>query len=275
MARRKKTLRKGFRKGYSLSRMIIEELAMHWVTRRNSLSRIAIEFYRGGEDKEIAEKKRLNALQQVRNILNHLQRKALIYIVPRRLVVNVPRLLYLYHVNLPEEAKKDVKEAIDTEKHKNALHMAALAFQENLGISFPLSEAYEITRNIVRMYYEKFHGYLVVLDEFTDKARNMITKINRPDTNAYFNNRVLELVSRYLLDIVAMIRYEEFIDELLGLVREVVSYKEVLEVREMWLLLTDKIRALSDDMDFRTASYARQFLEVSADADIVTSVSLL
>ena len=276
MARRKKkALRRGFRKGYSLSRMIIEELAKHWVIWRDSLSKTAIEFYRKGEDKEISEKERLSVLQQVRNILYNLKRKALIYIVPRRLVVNVPRLLYLYHVNLPEEAKKDVKEAIDTEKHKNALHMAALAFQENLGISFPLSEAYEITRNIVRMYYEKFHGYLVVLDEFTDKARNMITKINRPDTNAYFNNRVLELVSRYLLDIVAMIRYEEFIDELLGLVREVVSYKEVLEVREMWLLLTDKIRALSDDMDFRTASYARQFLEVSADADIVTSVSLL
>lgn len=275
LARRKKALRRGFRKEYSLSRIIIEELARHWVVQRNTLSRMAVEFYRESEDKELLEKKRLNALQHVSNILNHLKRKDLIYIVPRRLIVNVPRLLYLYHINLPKEAKKETKIAIDTEKHKNALHIAASAFQENLGITFPLLEAYEITRNIIGMYYEKFHGYLVVLDEFTDKAAKMIAKINEPNANEYFNNRVLELVSRYLLDIVAMMRYEEFIDELLRFVREVVGYKEVLEVGEKWRLLTSKIRALSSDPDFRTASYARQFLEASVDVDIVTSVPLL
>ena len=69
MARRKKALRRGFRKEYSLSRIIIEELARHWVVQRNTLSRMAIEFYRESEDKELPEKKRLNALQQVSNIL--------------------------------------------------------------------------------------------------------------------------------------------------------------------------------------------------------------
>jgi len=273
--RRRKALRKGFRKSYSLSRLIIEQLALRWVTRRDFLSRIAVDFYRDNENEEVPEERRRSALQQVSNILNQLKRKHLIFIAPRRFVVNVPRVLYLYYINLPKEARTDRRKGLKVEQHEKALYAVMGAFKENLGIDFPSSEAREISQKIISSYYEEFYGYLVTLDLFIDRVSKMLVKINEPDTNEYFNRRVTELVSRYLLDIVAMRGYEEFIDEMLGLVREVVGYKLVEEVGEKWRLLASKIQALSYDPDFRTASYARQFLEASVNADVFTSVSLL
>lgn len=275
MPRRRKALQRGFRKSYSLSRMIIEQLALRWVTRRDFLSRLAVDFYRGGEDEEISEEQRRNALQQVSNILNHLKRKHLVFIVPRRFVVNVPRVLYLYYINLPKGARADRRKRLDVKRNEKALYAVMGALRENLGMDFPLSEAREISQRIISLYYEEFYGYLVTLDLFIDRVSKMLVKINEPDTNEYFNRRVTELVSRYLLDIVAMRGYEEFIDEMLGLVREVVGYKLVEEVGEKWRLLTSKIQALSYDPDFRTASCARQFLEASVNADVFTSVPLL
>ena len=125
------------------------------------------------------------------------------------------------------------------------------------------------------LYYEEFHGYLVTLDLFIDKASKMFIKINEPDTNNYFNEHITVLISQHFLDIVAMKGYERFIAEILGLIREVAGYKLVEEVGERWRLLSSKIHALSQDPDFRTASYARQFLEVSVNADVFTSVPLL
>ena len=274
MPRRRKVFQKGFRKSYSLSRMIIEQLALHWVTERSFLSKTAVNFYREDEDEEIPAKIRLNALQQVSNILNNLKRKDLIYIVPRKLIVNVPRLLYLYQIKLPPNVKRDVREAQKADKYMEALHSAAAAFHENLGVNFPISRAYEITRGIVAQYYEKFHGYLVTLDEFTDKSSKIIIRINQANTNGYFSNRVVEIVTKYLLDIVAMTSYNELIAELMELIREVAGYKLVEEIGERWRALSSKIQALTNDPDFRTASYARQFLQTSVNADIVTSVSL-
>ncbi len=62
---------------------------------------------------------------------------------------------------------------------------------------------------------------------------------------------------------------------MLGLVREVVGYMLVEVVGEKWRLLASKIQVLSYDPDFRTSSYARQFLEASVNADVLTSVPLL
>lgn len=104
------------------------------------------------------------------------------------------------------------------------------------------------------------------MDEFIEKASKIISRINAPSVNSYFNNRVLELVSRHLLNIIAMTRYEEFIDKLLRLVRETVGHRLVDEVGEKWRLLYDKIMSLSSDIDFRTTSYARQFLMLSLDS---------
>ena len=99
LPRRRKALGRGFRKSYSLSRLIIEQLAIRWVTRLDFLSRIAVNFYRGDEDEEVPEERKRSTLQQVSNILNQLKRKHLVYIVPRKLVVNVPRVLCLYYTN--------------------------------------------------------------------------------------------------------------------------------------------------------------------------------
>ncbi|MEM4448951.1 MAG: hypothetical protein QXV47_05345 [Fervidicoccaceae archaeon] len=63
--------------------------------------------------------------------------------------------------------------------------------------------------------------------EFTDKAAKMIIK-----TNEYFERRVTEPISQYLLDIVAMKGYDEFVTEILELVREVAGYKLAEEVGE-------------------------------------------
>ena len=273
--KRRKALQKGFRKSYSLSRLIIEQLALHWITRRDSLSKLAVDFYRNNKDGEVSEKQKRSALQQVSNILNHLKRKNLVFVVPRRFVVNVPRILYLYYINLSKEARADRRKGLEVERHKKAFYVVMGAFRENLGIDFPLSEAREISQKIISSYYEEFYGYLVALDLFIDRVSKMLVKINEPDTNEYFNKRVTEIVSQHLLDIVAMRGYEEFIDKILGLVREVAGYKLVEEVGEKWRLLSSKIQALSYDPDFRTASYARQFLEISVNADVFTSVSLL
>ncbi len=275
MSRGRKAYRRGFRKSYSLSRMIIEQLALRLATRRDFLSRIAVDFYRAAEDEEVSEKRRRSALQQVSNILNQLKRKHLVFVVPRRFVVNVPRVLYLYYINLPKGARADRRKGLEVELHEKALYAVMEAFRENLGIDFPLSEATEISQKIISLYYEEFYGYLVTLDLFIDRVSKMLVKINEPDTNEYFNGRVTELVSRYLLDIVAMRGYEEFIDKILGLVREVVGYKLVEEVGEKWRLLSGKIQALSYDPDFRAASYARQFLEATVNVDVFTSVPLL
>jgi hypothetical protein len=234
-----------------------------------------VDFYRGSEDEEVPENRRRSALQQVSNILNHLKRKHLVFVVPRRFVVNVPRVLYLYYINLPKEARADRRKGLGVERHEKALYAIMGAFRENLGMDFPLSEAREISQKIISLYYEEFYGYLVTLDLFIDSVSKMLVKINEPDTNEYFNKRVAELVSQYLLDIVAMRGYEEFINKILGLVREVVGYKLVEEVGEKWRLLSSKIQALSYDPDFRTASYARQFLEASVNVDVFTSVPLL
>ena len=275
LPRRRKVLQKGFRKSYSLSRLIIEQLALRWVTRRDFLSRIAVDFYRGGEDEEVPEERRRSALQQVSNILNQLKRKHLVFIVPRRFVVNVPRILYLYYINLPREARASWREGLEVERHTKALYAVMGAFRENLGINFPLSEARTIAEKVISMYYDEFHGYLVTLASFIDKASKMLIKINEPDTNEYFNKRLTELVSQYLLDIVAMRGYEELVAEILELVREVTGYKVVEEVGEKWRLLSSKIHALSYDPDFRIASYARQFLEASINTDVFTSIPLL
>ncbi len=275
MSKRRKALWRGFRKSYSLSRLIIKQLALRWVTRRDFLSRIAVDFYRGSEGEEIPEERRRSALQQVSNILNQLKRKHLVFVVPRRFVANVPRVLYLYYINLPKGAKTNRRKELDVERHEKALYAIMGAFRENLGIDFPLSEAREISRKIISLYYEEFHGYLVTLDSFIDKASKMLTMINEPETNEYFNKRITEIVSQHLLDIVAMRGYDEFVAEILELVREVTGHKLVEEVGERWRLLSSKIPALSEDPDFRVASRARQFLEVSVNADVFTSFTLL
>ncbi len=275
MPRRRKAIRRGFRKSYSLSRMIIEQLALRWITKRDFLSRTAVDFYRGSEDEEVPEERRRSALQQVSNILNQLKRKHLVFIVPRRLVVNVPRILYLYYINLPRKARADWHIGRKVERHEKALYAVIGAFRENLGINFPLSEARAIAGKVISMYYDEFHGYLVTLDPFIDKASKMLTRINEPDTNEYFNKRVTEIVSQHLLDIVAMRGYDELVAEILELVREVTGYKLVEEVGERWRLLSSKIHVLSEDPDFRIASRARQFLEVSVNADVFTSFTLL
>jgi len=274
LTRRRKAVPRGFRKSYSLSRLVIEQLALRWVTRRGFLSRIAVDFYRGSEEEKLSEERKGNALQQVSNILNHLKKKCLIHIVPRRFVVNVPRTLHLYYINLPKRAKGDRYEGLRIEKYNQALRVVARAFQENLGIDFPLSEAQELSKKVITSYYGEFYGYLVALDSFIDKASEMLHRINQPDINEYFNRRVTEIVSRHLLDIIAGRSYEEFIIEILELVRRVTSYKLAEEVAERWRILSSKIHALSHDPDFRTASYARQFLEVSVDADLFMSFPL-
>lgn len=125
------------------------------------------------------------------------------------------------------------------------------------------------------MYYKEFYGYLVLLDMFIDKASKLLIKINEPDTNENFNKRVIELVSQHFLNIIAMEDCEKLINEILGLIREVVGYKLVEEVGEKWRLLSAKIHALSYDPDFRVVSYARQFLELSVNSDNFTAFTLL
>lgn len=49
----------------------------------------------------------------------------------------------------------------------------------------------------------------------------MLVVINEPEINKYFNNRVTEIVSEYLLDIASMSRHEEFIGEIVGLVKSI------------------------------------------------------
>ena len=275
MPKKRKALRKGFRKSYSLSHLIIEQLVVRWVTRRDFLSKIAVDFYRGDEDEEVSEERKRSTLQQVSNILNQLKRKHLVYIVPRKLVINVPRVLYLYYINLPEKARENRHEGLNTEQYEKALYAVTGAFRENLGIDYSLSEARELSEKIISSYYEEFYGYLVTLDMFIDKASRLLVKINEPDINEYFNKRVTELVSKHLLDIIAMRNYEGFIDEILGLFREVAGYKLVEEVGEKWRLLSAKIHAISYDPDFRVVSYARQFLELSVNTDVFISFTLL
>jgi len=250
--------------------MIIEELALHYVTRRDRLKKTALDFYRGGEEGELPERRRKNALQQVSNILNSLKRKHLIHIIPRRFVINIPRTLYLYHISLPKDVRRSSNEPY-VEKYSYALQKVALAYQGNLGVDFPLSDALKIAKEVVKSYYIEFYGYLVVLDQFTDKASKMLYTINRPDVNEHFNRRAIEVISQYLLDIIAGRGYDDFIAEIVKLVREIVGYKLVEEVAERWIILSSKIRALTHDPDSRIASYARQFLKTSADADIFMS----
>ncbi len=260
---------KKFRTTYSLARMVVEQLAFHYVTKRDYLSKMAVEFYYEiGREKE-------NALQQVSNILNHLKRKHLIHMVPRKLIINVPRSLYLYHVNLPKEARYDSDEVLHVEKYRSAIWKVAEAYQGNLGVEFPLSEALRLAEEVVVSYYDRFHGYLVALDAFTDRASILLAAINQPETNEYFSEQVLKTVSQHLLDIVAGIRLDEFVAEIVELVREVVGYKLLQEVGERWKILVTKIMALSRDPDFRTASYSRQFLEVSTIYDIITLFPLI
>ena len=125
------------------------------------------------------------------------------------------------------------------------------------------------------MYYKEFYGYLFLLDMFIDKASKLLIKINEPDTNENFNKRVIELVSQRFLNIIAMGDYKELINEILGLIREVIGYKLIEEVGEKWRLLSTKIHALSYDPDFRVVSYDRQFLELSVNADTFTAFTLL
>lgn len=63
--------------------------------------------------------------------------------------------------------------------------------------------------------------------------------------------------------------------EIVELVEEVAGYKLLQEISEQWKILVTKIMALSRGSDFRTASYSRQFLEVSTVYDIITSFSLI
>ncbi len=141
--------------------MIIEQLALRWVTRRDFLSRLAIDLYRDDENEEVPEDRRRNALQQVSNILNHLKKKHLIFIVPRRFIVNVPRALYLYYINLPKEARADRHTGLEVERHEKDVYAVMGAFRENLGMDYPLLEAREIAQKIISSYYEEFYGYLV------------------------------------------------------------------------------------------------------------------
>lgn len=268
-SKRRRASLKGFRKTSSLTRMVVEQLALHYVTERDYLSKIAVEFYCE------TGRKREGALQQVSNILNHLKRKHLIHIVPRRLVINVPRSLYLYYINLSKEARRDSGEALRVEKYRSAIGRVAMAYQGNLGVDFPLSEASKLAEEVVVLYYNEFHGYLVALDAFTDKASILLTAINQPETNEYFNRQVLDVVSRYLLDIIAGKGLDEFIAEIIELVGELASYRLIQEVGEHWRMLSSKITALTRDPDFRTTSYARQFLKTSADADIFAALPLL
>lgn len=275
LSRRRKVFRRGFQRSYSLSKNIISLLATNRVTQRSFLSNVALDFHRESLDEEIPTRERRKTLQHLSNILNCLKRKNLIYIIPRKYVINVPRILYLYHVNLPANIKRGVHEIRKPDRYKNAMYITATAIRTRLGVNYPLQDAYNIVRYIVTRHYSKFHGYLVNLDELTSKISRLTTKIIESDTNEYLTNQIVEIIMHHLLDLVARTRYEDLINKLLRLLSELAGYKNLEEIGEIWRYLSSKINSLSSDQDFRTASYARQFLEESVNADIATSVPLI
>ena len=71
-------------------------------------------------------------------------------------MVNVPRVLFLYYIKLPKRARYDGYEVLHIEKYNQVLRIVARAFQENLGIDFPLSEAQELSKKVITSYYEEF-----------------------------------------------------------------------------------------------------------------------
>lgn len=131
--------------------MIIEQVALRWVVGREILSRLTVNHYREDEEESIPDKGRALALQLVRNILNQLSCKHLVYLVAQKLVVNMPCVLYLYYTNLPAEAKERREERLNVEEYLSALATATGPF-----MSMPIVLSYDGVKAFVEHIVKKY-----------------------------------------------------------------------------------------------------------------------
>lgn len=57
--------------------------------------------------------------------------------------------------------------------------------------------------------------------------------------------------------------------------QSIVGNKLVSEIAEKWRILSDKVEALAYDPDVRVASVCRQFLQLTVNASVITSASVV
>ncbi len=260
---------KGFRKTDSISQYVIKELARRYAIRRNMLSRLALHYF--GENP--SEKEKNTAYGAVRNILYILSRKDLVFQEEKRLVVNVPRLLFLYYINLPKEERKPEK----MWSNNRAVNYSALYFASkplsSIEVGLSEEESINIANTIVRRYYVNdtiYHGYLHTLYTFLKHMSKFLKEINKEENQLYLTKKVEEIIYGHLLDIVSDRKTREIIEEIRYTIQEIVGSKLFKNLMDSWSFLTTKIHGLTDDPDPRTRSRARSFMEVVVEAEIAS-----
>lgn len=244
---------------FSLGRHVIEIIASRWAVERVNLSVSALKFYTENESMLplLPEEKKKGILQYVSNILNALSRKRLVHLVKRKYVLNVPRILYLYHVNLAENST-----AQDKERH--ALLMAAGGILQSLGeATFPRDKALSLAKELVEKYYEKHYDFLEALKDFIENAVKLYTRLSEPETSKYFEDEVMRLIDGYMYELILEPKKfaTKFAEELLALIVKTIEDEELVsKTLESWRHLDFETELLTRDKDFRVASYARGFL---------------
>lgn len=240
----------------SITSQLLDFLAYNYAVKRDRINDLFLE---GVNDDD--EMRRIR--YRIRYVLEVLSKKGLIYVVPRRLVINIPLLLFYYKVN--KESKKN--SAI-------ALRNSAIALTSN-PLSLEYSEAVELVGEVVSKYYDKFDGFisdLLRLHDLHDMlmgniAEEYVNELDDTDRNIEAVRALTQLLEgmfyQYLLYII--VNDEEKQEEFLNEVRRVFkSYSEHLtkELEDKWKYIRYSIEhSLAYDRDPRIRSIARNFLE--------------
>jgi len=251
----------------SITSQLLDFLAYNYAVKRDRINDLFLE---GVNDDD--EMRRIR--YRIRYVLEVLSKKGLIYVVPRRLVINIPLLLFYYKAS-----------GESAENSAIALTSGPLLLKYR--------EAVKLINDVVSKYYDKFNGFIFNLLYF-HKLHNMLmgniaeeiagkvpkktviqggeekTHVTEPDDTDRNIEAVRELAQQledtfynYLIYIIVndKKKQEEFLNEVRRLFK---SYSEHLtkELEDKWKDIRYSIEySLAYDRDPRIRSIGRNFLE--------------
>jgi len=252
--------------GPSITSQLLDLLASRYAVKRDGINELFLEGVNNDD-----ERRRIR--YRIIYVLEVLSKKGLIHAVPRRLVVNVPLLLFYYKLN------------------GESVENSAVALT-NGSLRLKYSKAVELVGEIVSKYSSKFDDFvsqLLYFRKLHDKFMGIVFKkvvrevpkeivIRREGGTRVIelddidrNRKAVEMFTQilentfyhYLLYII--VNDEEKQKEFLNKVRHIFkSYSEhlVKELEDRWRYIRYSINnRLADDRDPRIRSIARNFLE--------------
>jgi len=211
----------------SATSWVLDTIAYNFIVRRNSIYPPSIEEYNDAE-------KGKNLLYTVRYVIQVLRSKSLIFLIPKRFVINIPLVLTYYRL------------------HNDSIEMV---YEGALRRYLSYNDAENLAESLVRNYMPL---YMSLIDELLRSAHLYLKIIGHIDWD-----KVIEIVHQYIPYIISGDEAkpprsitEEFRDH----ISSFVSRKIINEFRYSWGKVFEEIDRLCFHKDSHVESICRRFL---------------